>query len=50
MALAARAEAADYAEAVGLMAHFVERTERGPVERMSPAFAALLDDDGDRPG
>jgi thiamine biosynthesis lipoprotein len=40
----------DYAEAVGLMAHFVERTERGPVERMSPAFAALLDDDGDRPG
>jgi len=39
----------DYAEAVGLMAHFVERTERGPVERMSPAFAALLDDDGDRP-
>lgn len=40
----------DYAEAVGLMAHFVERTERGPVERMSPAFAALMDDDGDRPG
>jgi len=40
----------DYAEAVGLMAHFVERTERGPVERMSSAFAALLDDDGDRPG
>ena len=41
----------DYAEAAGLAAHFVERTERGPVERMTPAFAAMMDDpDGDRPG
>ena len=34
----------DYAEAVGLTAHFVERTERGLVERMTPAFTALMDD------
>ncbi len=44
-------EGPDYAEALGLAAHFVERTERGPVERMSPAFAALMDDpEQDRPG
>lgn len=44
-------EGPEYAEALGLIAHFVERTERGPVERMTPAFAALMDDpDGDRPG
>jgi thiamine biosynthesis lipoprotein len=37
-------EGPDYAEAVGLAAHFVERTERGLVERMTPAFAAMMDD------
>lgn len=35
-----------FAEAMGLAAHFVERTPRGLVERMSPAFAAMMDDDG----
>lgn len=44
-------EGPEYAEALGLAAHFVERTERGPIERMTPAFAAMMDDpDGDRPG
>ena len=37
-------EGPDYAEAIGLAAHFVERTERGLVERMTPAFAAMMDD------
>jgi len=35
----------DYAEAIGLAAHFVERTERGLVERMTPAFAAMMEDE-----
>ncbi|GAW42234.1 Thiamine biosynthesis lipoprotein ApbE precursor [Brevundimonas sp. SH203] len=44
-------EGPEYAEALGLAAHFVERSERGPIERMTPAFAAMMDDpDGDRPG
>ena len=33
-----------YGEAIDLAAHFVQRTERGLVERMTPAFAAMLDD------
>ncbi|WP_395942990.1 FAD:protein FMN transferase [Brevundimonas sp.] len=37
-------EGPDYAEAMGLAAHFVERTERGPVERMTPAFTAMMDE------
>ena len=37
-------EGPDYAEAVGLAAHFVERTDRGLVERVTPAFAAMMDD------
>lgn len=35
----------EFAEAMGLAAHFVERTPRGLVERMSPAFAAMMDDE-----
>ena len=34
----------EFAEAFGLAALFVERTPRGPVERMTPLFAAMLDD------
>ncbi|MBB5746378.1 FAD:protein FMN transferase [Brevundimonas variabilis] len=34
-----------YAEAMGLNAHFVCRTEKGLVERMTPGFAAMMDDD-----
>jgi len=32
----------EFAEAYGLAAHFVERTPRGPIERMTPMFAAML--------
>lgn len=35
----------EFADAMGLAAHFVERTPRGLVERMSPAFAAMMDDE-----
>jgi thiamine biosynthesis lipoprotein len=38
-------EGPEFAAAYGLAAHFVERTPRGPVERMSPLFAAMLVDD-----
>ncbi|WP_167765436.1 MULTISPECIES: FAD:protein FMN transferase [unclassified Brevundimonas] len=37
-------EGPEYAEAMGLAAQFVERTPRGLVERLSPAFAAMLDE------
>ena len=37
-------EGPEYAEAVGLAALFVERTPRGLVERMSPAFKAMMED------
>ncbi len=33
-----------YAEALGIAAHFVEDTARGPQERLSPALSAMLDD------
>ena len=33
----------EFAEAMGVAACFVERTPRGLVERMSPAFAAMMD-------
>lgn len=39
-------EGPEFAEAVGLAAHFVERTDRGPVERMTSAFAAMMDEAG----
>jgi len=39
-------EGLDYAMAVGLAAHFVQRTERGLIETMTPAFAAMMDDAG----
>nr|WP_314437749.1 FAD:protein FMN transferase [uncultured Brevundimonas sp.] len=39
-------EGAEYAQAVGLAAHFVERTEAGLIERMTPAFAAMMDEAG----
>ncbi|HRO32229.1 MAG TPA: FAD:protein FMN transferase [Brevundimonas sp.] len=41
------AEAADYAALIGLAAHIVERTPDGPVERMTAAFAAMLDEQSD---
>ena len=37
-------EGPEFAEAMGLAAHFVEHTPRGPVERMTPAWAAMMDD------
>lgn len=37
-------EGPEYAEALNLAACFVERTPRGLVERMTPAFAAMLDE------
>jgi FAD:protein FMN transferase len=37
-------EGPEYAEAVGLAALFVERTPRGLVERMTPAFKAMMED------
>lgn len=33
-----------FAEAMGLAAHFVERTPRGLIERMTPAYAAMMDE------
>lgn len=36
-------EGPEFAEAIGLAAHFVERSERGLTERMTPAFIALMD-------
>jgi thiamine biosynthesis lipoprotein len=35
----------EFAAAYGLAAHFVERTPRGLIERMTPLFAAMLVDD-----
>ena len=35
----------EFAEAMGVAAHFVERTPRGLVERMTPAFAAMMDEE-----
>lgn len=35
----------EFAEAMKIAAHFVERTPRGLVERMSPAFAAMMDEE-----
>lgn len=40
-------EGPEFAAAFGLAAHFIERTSRGPIERMSPLFAAMLVDDED---
>ena len=40
-------EGPEFAAAYGLAAHFVERTSRGPIERMTPLFAAMLVDDDD---
>nr|WP_313520687.1 FAD:protein FMN transferase [Brevundimonas diminuta] len=37
-------EGPEMAEALGLAAHFTERTPDGLIERMTPAFAAMLDD------
>ncbi len=37
-------EGLELAAALGLAAHFTERTPDGLVERMTPAFAAMLDD------
>lgn len=37
-------EGPEMAEALGLAAHFTERRPDGLVERMTPAFAAMLDD------
>jgi len=34
----------EFAEAWGLAAHFIERTPRGPIERMTPHYAAMLED------
>lgn len=42
------AEGADYAAAIGLAAHIVERTPEGPVERMTTAFAAMMQE-GEEP-
>lgn len=36
----------EYAEAIGLAAHFVARTEAGLVESLTPAFAAMMDEAG----
>ena len=41
------AEGAEFAAAMGLAAHIVERTADGPVERMTTAFAAMMDEDAD---
>jgi len=38
-------EGPEFAEAIGLAAHFVQRTERGLVERMTPAWRAMMDED-----
>ena len=38
-------EGPEFAEAMQIAAHFVERTPRGLVERMSPAFAAMMDEE-----
>lgn len=35
----------EFAEAIGLAAHFVHRTERGLVEIMTPAWRAMMDED-----
>ncbi|WP_283843867.1 FAD:protein FMN transferase [Brevundimonas albigilva] len=35
----------EFAEGLGLAAHFVQRTDRGLVERMTPAWRAMMDDD-----
>jgi len=37
-------EGPELADALGLAAHFTQRTPDGLVERMTPAFAAMLDD------
>lgn len=37
-------EGPEFARDMGLAAHFVERTPRGLVERMSPAFQAMMDE------
>jgi len=44
------AEGADYAAMLGLAAHIVERTPEGPVERMTTAFAAMMDDETEAGG
>ena len=35
----------ELAEAMGLAAHFIERTERGLVERMTPAYTAMMEEE-----
>ncbi|MDB5421200.1 MAG: thiamine biosynthesis protein ApbE [Brevundimonas sp.] len=40
-------EGPEFAAAYNLAAHFVERTSSGPIERMTPLFAAMLVDDED---
>ncbi|WP_374388355.1 FAD:protein FMN transferase [Brevundimonas sp.] len=37
-------EGPEFAEAIGLAAHFVHRTERGLVEIMTPAWRAMMDE------
>ncbi|MBA4808798.1 FAD:protein FMN transferase [Brevundimonas sp.] len=37
-------EGPEYAEALGLAALFVERTERGPIERLTPALVAMMEE------
>ena len=43
-------EGLEFAEDYGLAAHFVQRTPHGAVERMSPLFAAMLEDEDERQG
>lgn len=38
-------EGPEFAEAIGLAAHFVQRTDRGLVERITPAWRAMMDDE-----
>lgn len=34
----------EFAESLGLAAHFIQRTERGPIERMTRAWTAMMDE------
>ncbi|WP_421729971.1 FAD:protein FMN transferase [Brevundimonas sp.] len=38
-------EGPEFAEAMGLAAHFIMKTDQGPVERMTPAWTAMMDED-----
>ena len=37
-------EGPPYAEMAGIAAHFVERTPRGLIEHISPAYRAMMDE------